>query len=87
MYRVGEMMGSLTKIYNTSMFICENIKRTDVFTRISKVNDDPVAGAGDQDPSHTIAGTPCAGHAIVGNWVAAKAIAGQPAPRAESCSI
>jgi hypothetical protein len=34
--------GSLTKIYNTCMFIYENIQHISVFTRTPNVNDDPV---------------------------------------------
>jgi hypothetical protein len=34
--------GSLTKIYNTYMFIYENIQHISVFTRIPNINDDPV---------------------------------------------
>jgi hypothetical protein len=60
------LLGSLTKIYNTWSFICENIQHMGVFTKISTVNGDPVVG--DRDT----------GHAIAGNWNAAKTIAGNP---------
>jgi hypothetical protein len=41
---VAEIGEVLTKIYNTCLFIYENIQHMDVFTKISTVNDDSVAG-------------------------------------------